>query len=325
MPSALAFIGGGLLEGVGKGLVLDGKAKRERALADLEHERRLGLEDVRQEGRRGLLDAGNKAAMERLGLNIESRETLAGEATTSRERLASEATTSREGIASKAAASRERIGTAANISREKIAGVKAEKADTSAAEKRFWDIAVEAATEDKFEEGFKTGERTINWDAVALDMDARNLPKLAATARRRALNDQKRKDRKVALPIAEERVEAMDDSFFGESDAKVFKQYGGSRTKALEAILREEIKKLEDARSGKAAPGSGDSIDITSPAAVGDDPYVGAAPPPGAPDAKQASDGFWYVPDPDRAGKFKRVQKSEATRSPATAGRRGPR
>ncbi len=279
MPNALAFIGGGLLSGIGKGLVLDGKAKREAALKKLEQDRALELEGVRQEGRRGLLDASNTEAMKRLGLNIESRETLAGEATTSRERLASEATTSREKIASEATASR-----------EKIAGVKAEKADTSAAEKRFWDIAVEAAIEHALDkEGFETGGETINWNAVALDMDARNLPKLAATARRRALNNQTREDRKVALPIAEERVEAMDDSFFGKSDAEIYEQYGGSRAKALDAILKEEMKKLAAARS------SG--------------PYVGEDPPPEFPDAKRASDGFWYVPDPDRPGGFKRVQR----------------
>ena len=83
----------------------------------------------------------------------------------------------------------------------------------------------------------------------------------------------------------------MDDSFFGKSDAEVYKQYGGSRAKALDAILREEMKKLADARTG-----------------VG--PYTGEAPPSEFPDARRrASDGFWYVPDPDRPGKFKRVQR----------------
>lgn len=54
MPNALAFIGGGLLEGVGKGLVLDGKQKRERALQKIEQDRALELEDVKQENRRQL-------------------------------------------------------------------------------------------------------------------------------------------------------------------------------------------------------------------------------------------------------------------------------
>lgn len=300
MPNPLAFIGGGLLTGIGKGIAETGKAKRERVLADLEQKDRLELEEVRQEGRRGLLDETNTAAMERLGLNIGSREKVAGEATASRETIASEATTSREDIA------------AADIaSRERIAGVEAETADTSAAEKRFWDIAVKTATRPEVDkDGFEIGGETTDWEAVAVDMDARNLPKLAATARRRALNDQVREDRKAALPMAEERVEAMDDSFFGQSDAKVFKQYGGSRTKALEAILREEIQKLEDARSGKPAVPP-----TTKPATTGDDPYVGEAQPRNYPEAKQARDGFWYV---KRDGKFLRVQNSEANRSPPT-------
>ncbi len=58
MPSALAFIGGGLLEGVGRGLVLDGKAKREAALKKIEDDRAqkraLELEEAKQENRREL-------------------------------------------------------------------------------------------------------------------------------------------------------------------------------------------------------------------------------------------------------------------------------
>ncbi len=86
MPSALQFVGGGLLEGVGKGLAeqaretgaakrerqlkaieqknrlerdekqMEGKAKFERLLADLEHKRTLELEGIKQEGWHGLLD-----------------------------------------------------------------------------------------------------------------------------------------------------------------------------------------------------------------------------------------------------------------------------
>ncbi len=141
MPKALAFIGGGLLEGAGKGLVLSGKekferaladleetgkAKRERVLAELEQKDRLELEGVRQEGRRGLLNASNAAATERLGLNIASREKIASEANVSREK----------------------IGTAANTSREKIAAIKelAAQGEISAADKRAIDIAVKRHT-----------------------------------------------------------------------------------------------------------------------------------------------------------------------------------
>ena len=92
MASKLAFIGGGLLEGLGKGLVETGKAKREAALVDLEHKRGLKRDEKRLEGRRGLLDASNTAAMGRLELNIGSREGLAGKALDQAASLASKAT-----------------------------------------------------------------------------------------------------------------------------------------------------------------------------------------------------------------------------------------
>ena len=79
MPSALAFVGGGLLTGIGRGLAETGKAKREaalaelemkgaakfkRVLADLEHKRALELEGVKQEDRIGLLTKQNANALE---------------------------------------------------------------------------------------------------------------------------------------------------------------------------------------------------------------------------------------------------------------------
>ena len=81
MPSALAFIGGGLLEGVGKGLVLTGKQKYERAMKRFEQEgaqkRALELEGVKQEGRRGLLDASTPAlTTRREQFAVEIREAL---------------------------------------------------------------------------------------------------------------------------------------------------------------------------------------------------------------------------------------------------------
>lgn len=65
---ALAFIGGGLLEGVGKGLVLQGKEKRERALADLEHTRNLERDENKFEFRRGLLNTEIGARIEAAGV-----------------------------------------------------------------------------------------------------------------------------------------------------------------------------------------------------------------------------------------------------------------
>lgn len=77
MPSALAFIGGGLLEGVGKGLVESGKAKRERALADLAHTRALERDEKRLEGRRGLLSTEIGARTEAAGVATGVAETAA--------------------------------------------------------------------------------------------------------------------------------------------------------------------------------------------------------------------------------------------------------
>ena len=68
MPNALAFIGGGLLQGAGKALLEEerekGKAKRERALADLEHKRGLERDEKKLEG---------KAKFERVLAEIEQK------------------------------------------------------------------------------------------------------------------------------------------------------------------------------------------------------------------------------------------------------------
>ena len=311
MPSALKFIGGGLLTGIGKGLVEQaketGKAKRERALADLEQENRLKRDEKQLEGKakfeRLLTEFEQENRLELEGVKQGNRQGLLGERleldrdlTALREKGAGERRT-------EASRSAENVAKITAGSRKAVAEIAAGKAtDTSAAEKRFWDIAVKTATTPEMDKGgIPTGRDTTDWNAVALDMDARSLPKLAATARRRALNDQTREDRKVALPLAEERVEAMDDSFFGKSDTEVYKQYGGSRTKALDAILRKEMKKLADARSGKG-------VSVTRPAAAGGEFYTGETPPPGFPNARRSSkDGFWYFPDPKRQGKFRRV------------------
>ena len=55
MANALAFIGGGLLEGVGKGLVLSGKQKRDDALKKLDREHDLKRDTQRQESTRELM------------------------------------------------------------------------------------------------------------------------------------------------------------------------------------------------------------------------------------------------------------------------------
>ncbi len=299
MPSALQFIGGGLLQGVGRGLVLDGKAKRERALKKLDQDRAqkraLELEGVRQEGRRGLLDAGNAAATERLGLNIVSREKVAGQAASSRERLASEATTSREQIASQAAKSRERIGAAANASRERAAKITAGKLrDTTAAEDR---IIKRHPVLDEF--GQETG--ATDHEAAAVELEDRGFKKAAAAQRRKAKGIADLGIRKRAEEFADQMVEEQDT--FLSSDDVDFKDDGGSRTRFRARMVREFIA-MNGGKPAEAPAGS--------PAGASVSPYVGNTPPPGFPNARRASDGFWYIKSGPGPKDWQRVVTSSA-------------
>ena len=74
MPSALGFIGGGLLEGFGKGLATQGletgKDKRERARADLEHRRNLERDENKLAGQKDLLKTKSEIEGGRLGKPI---------------------------------------------------------------------------------------------------------------------------------------------------------------------------------------------------------------------------------------------------------------
>ena len=303
MPSALQFIGGGLLQGIGKGLVLDGKEKRERALADLEHTRRLERDEKQLKGRRGLLADTNKAASNRLGQNIESRENVARAATESRETLASEAATSREGIASRATASREKIGAAANRSREKAATITAGKpTDTTAAEDRIIKRHIEVD---------ENGIETVNHEAAAVELEERGFKKAAAAQRRRSKGIIDLDIRKRAEEFADKIVEEQ-ASFFS-SDESDFKDDGGSRTRFRARMVREFI-----AKNGGKVP----AAPVTKPATTeppaarpatpdGREPYVGDAQPPDFPDARRAKDGFWYV---KRGDKTLRVQQPKAKR-----------
>jgi hypothetical protein len=309
MPSALAFIGGGLLEGVGKGLVESGKEKRKRKLADIEHQRTLERDEKQMEGRRGLLgqrlesgrdlfEKRETGATTRLELNIGSREDLAAAATTSREALASQAAKDRASIAA-----------ADRASREKIAAGKTTKAtDTTAAEDRIIGRHVEAD---------ENGLETVNHEAAAVELEERGFKKAAAAQRRKAKAVQKEADRREVQPIVEDRVDAL-DTLFG-SDAEDYKQYGGSRSKAVIAITAEEMKSLSDARSGAAAETPA-TRQATAPAtepptarpeASASVPYVGDTQPPDFPDARRAGDGFWYV---KRGDKTLRVQQPKAKR-----------
>ena len=73
MPGLLAFVGGGLLGGLGKGLVMEGKAKREAALKKIEQEgalkRALELEETKQENRREL-KSEDRAAQQKNALAL---------------------------------------------------------------------------------------------------------------------------------------------------------------------------------------------------------------------------------------------------------------
>ena len=299
MPSALAFIGGGLLEGVGKGLVLAGKEKREAALKRIEREGAqifaLELEGVRQEGRTGLLGQRLKSDRALASQREAGADKRLGVTLGSRADIASRATASQEGIASRAAASRKEIGAAANLSRERAAGIKATKTDTTAAEDR---IIERNLVLDEF------GQPTsaINHEAAARDLEEQGFKKAAASQRRKAKGIADLDLRRRAEEFADQAVEEQDT--FLSSDDVDFKDDGGSRTRFRARMVREFIAK----NSGQPAPAPATRPAETKPPAPAGDPYTGETPPPGFPNARRSSkDGFWYFPDPERPGKFRRV------------------
>lgn len=75
MPSALKFIGGGLLQGIGRGLAETGKEKREAALKKLDQDRAqkraLELEEVKQKNRR-TLQTEDRAAQQKNALALKA-------------------------------------------------------------------------------------------------------------------------------------------------------------------------------------------------------------------------------------------------------------
>ena len=159
MPSALAFIGGGLLEGVGKALVLSGKEKRERAHADLEHKRALERDENKFEFRRGLLGTEIGARTEAAGVSAGVAKTAATTLSGRQDKRASTAT----GVAADVATTKSdrditASETAADVAKKAAkaladAKVKAAKikalataGEISAADKRAIDIAVKRHT-----------------------------------------------------------------------------------------------------------------------------------------------------------------------------------
>lgn len=308
MPSALAFIGGGLLTGIGKGLVKAGEEKRKTALADLEHKRTLERDEKQLEGRRGLLSERLKSDREIFGLREKGADTRLKLNLDSRGEVASEATTSRESIASQATSSREDIAAAANISREKTARIAAGKPkDTTAAEDRIIKRHVEID---------KDLNETVNHEAAAVELEGRGFKKAAAAQRRKAKGIADVDLQKRAEDFADQMVDEQANPLL--PDSVDFKDDGGSRIRFRARMVREFKSKNGgkplSTQAAKAAP----TAPAPGPAATGN-PYVGDVQPPGHPDAKRADDGFWYV---KRAGKFLRVQNTEATRGSGAPPRR---
>ena len=318
MASKLAFIGGGLLEGVGRGLVLSGKQKREEALkrieqegadkrmagkeqferlmAEFEQENRLELEGVKQGNRQGLL---TQQLQSDLGL-AEIREAGAGTRTAATIAGAGERRTA-------ASRSAENVAKITAGSRKAVAEIAAGKAtDTSAAEKRAFDILVKIHTV-----ADENGLEATDWNAVAEGLNEKGFGKLAGSARSRGKGIADLEVRKRAEQFADQMVKEQSGAF--STDASDFKDDSGSRTRFRARMVREYI-----AKNGGAAA----EAPATRPAVADDNPYVGATPPRNHPDAKQANDGFWYI---QRDGKFLRVQNSEENRASRRGRGRGPR
>lgn len=324
MPSALAFVGGGLLQGFGKGLVEkareSGKAKRDRKLADLALERdekqmkgraqfervlaeieqknRLELEGVKQTNRQGLLTEQLQstlglAELREGGANARNAATIKGSG--ERRTAASE---SAETVANIGADSRE---TVANIA----AGARSTPADSSAAEKRAFDSLVKIHTV-----ADDNGIEATDWNAVADGLEGKGFGKLAKAARSRGKGIADLELRQRAEEFADQMVEEQAGAFsFDSSD---FKEDGGSRVRFRARMVREFIAK--NGGEGTAAPAIKPAEEPATkpaetpaikPAEAG--PYVGDTPPPNAPDARKSpNDGYWYV---KRDGKWQQVQK----------------
>lgn len=294
MPSALGFIGGGLLSGIGKGLVLTGKQKYERAMKRFEQERAqkdaLELEGVKQKNRHGLLSQQQMNAMERLGVEIGGRkdaETVTNKASGD---IRAEASRSAETVANIGADSREAV---ANIA----AGAKSTSADSSAAEKRAFDSLVKIHTV-----ADENGLETVDWNAVAQGLDEKGFGKLAGSARSRGKGIADLDTRRRAEQFADQMVDEQSGAF--STDASDFKEDGGSRTRFRARMVRDYIAK----NGGGAAEAPATRPATARPPAPAGDPYTSETPPPGFPNARRSSkDGFWYFPDPERPGKFRRV------------------
>ena len=320
MPSLLAFAAGGLLEGTGKGLVLDGKQKYEALLKKLDREHDLARDTQRQGAAQGLLgqritadDArqtrGDASAVERLNLQLENQRTIAetreSNLTQRAGQGASEASTRAD------AQNKARIAAAKLVAEDRL---KAAELVAAAKEKKGENQAdIDRITERHLktdELGQLTDE--IDYEAAAKDQEANGNPIAAASLRRKAKGVDKLDLDKRANEYAAARVNEQ-SSMFG-LDSAEFRQDGGSRVNFHARMVR-EFKAAEKGGTPLAAPPP------TQPAAASGgggrgggrsaatQPYVGETAPPHEPKARRAPDGFWYLAPLPPSTKHRRVLK----------------
>ncbi len=303
MASALAFIGGGLLQGVGKGLVESGKEKRERALADLETRLQAQRDERLQEGREGLLGTridANETAAEKADVNAKSAAELTASArVTASKTAAGKATTAADVQNAREIAAAELRATNA----QKVAKIRGGKSKDRSAEA---DRIIERHSDGVDE---LTGAPIIRREEAAQSLDAAGLHKEAAQQRRIAKGVKNREKRSAAEDKANAEADDRESIFPGDDfDGLTREKWVGNRVNVL---LDEPPTATRQAATAPPA---------ATPEATATGPYVGDAPPPGFPDAKRAKDGFWYV---KRDGKTLRVTGSVANRPPP--GGQGPR
>ncbi len=283
MASALAFIGGGLLQGVGKGLVESGKEKRERALADLETRLQAQRDERLQEGRKGLLRTrieANKTAAETATVNAkDAAELTASARVTASKTAAGKATTAADVQNAREIAAAELKATNA----QKVAKMRGGKSkDRSAEADRIIGRHSDGVDE-------LTGAPIIRREEAAQSLDAAGLHKEADQQRRIAKGVKNREKRSAAEDKANAEADDRESIFPGDDfDGLTREKWVGNRVK----VILDET----PTASRTEAPAAG--------------PYVGEAPPPNHPKAKRSpKDGLWYIPDSGRPGKFQQVQK----------------
>ena len=198
MPSALGFVGGGLLSGIGEGLVETGEAKRERALKAIEQKDRLKRDEKQMEGKakfeRVMADLEHKRTLERDAKQLEGRGLLLGERLDredARQTTSDARTLSRLNL---------QLDNKADVAR--IAAGKSK--DTTAAEDRIIGRHVEVD---------ENGIETVNHEAAAVELEERGFNKAAAAQRRKAKGIVDLDIRKKAEQFADQMVEEQSEFF----------------------------------------------------------------------------------------------------------------